>query len=84
MSHFLDCDSDKKKKCSDKHFFDFSVFFCASGNARERGGFVSRERKKSVPAGTAPAETPFVFGEKETYFFFFPVDLKSFFTDATA
>ncbi len=81
MSHFLNPDSDKKKKCSDKHFFMRSTFFLP---LRERGGFVSRERKKSVPAGTAPAETPFVFGEKETYFFFFPVDLKSFFTDATA
>ena len=167
MSHFLNPDSDKKKKCSDKHFLAlflrrraarvpaaaeprrgdtirrppparddcaaspklFFLFgravpmlahgvswccaappalapatrktreqsarerrarisFCVSvfsiRAARERGGFVFRERKKRSRGNTAPTGTLFAFGEKEDYFFFFPVDLKSFFTDATA
>ena len=49
--------------------------YAPRGNAAD--SFSANE--KSVPAGTL-----FAFGEKEDYFFFFPVDLKSFFTDATA
>ena len=64
------------------------ISFCVSvfsiRAARERGGFVFRERKKRSRGNTAPTGTLFAFGEKEDYFFFFPVDLKSFFTDATA
>ena len=54
--------------------------YAPRGNAAD--SFSANE--KSVPAGTAPTGTLFAFGEKEDYFFFFPVDLKSFFTDATA
>ena len=168
MSHFLVLDSDKKKKCYDKHFLALflrrrdarvpaaaeprrgdtirrspppprgmivpllrnSFFFLVEPSPCLRMGFlgvVPRLRRslprrakrgnrargsdargflfaypyfryaprgnaadsfsaneKSVPAGTAPTGTLFAFGEKEDYFFFFPVDLKSFFTDATA